>query len=166
MVPCIQTLGHLGQMLQWPTYGILKDTSDCILPGAQETYTLIAKMIRAVTTGLRSRRIHIGMDEAHGVSEGRYRQLFGYKDSTKVFVEHLSQVNYICHQLGLKPMIWSDMLFCLPAKNNALSGYYDLNSVIPEELTSSMPDDVDLVFWESVVPSPLPPCSASVGSLN
>lgn len=24
------------------------------------------------------------MDEAHGVSEGRYRQIFGYKDSTAV----------------------------------------------------------------------------------
>jgi len=42
------------------------------------------QMIRAISGPLRSRRIHIGMDEAHGVSEGRYRQLFGYKDSTQV----------------------------------------------------------------------------------
>jgi len=41
-------------------------------------------MISAISGPLRSKRIHIGMDEAHGVSEGRYRQLFGYKDSTQV----------------------------------------------------------------------------------
>lgn len=41
-------------------------------------------MIAAISGPLRSKRIHIGMDEAHGVSEGRYRQLFGYKESTKV----------------------------------------------------------------------------------
>jgi hypothetical protein len=45
-------------------------------------------MIRAITEPLRSKKIHIGMDEAHGVSEGRYRQLFGHKDSCQV-VRHL-----------------------------------------------------------------------------
>lgn len=105
-------------------------------------------MIKAVTGPLRSKKIHIGMDEAHGVSEGRYRAIFGYKDSTKVFVEHLHQVNAICGRLDMRPMIWSDMIFCLSAKNNALSGYYDLNSVLSDDLSASMPDDVDLVFWE------------------
>lgn len=41
-------------------------------------------MIRAATGPLRTKRIHIGMDEAHGVSEGRFRQIFGYQDSTQV----------------------------------------------------------------------------------
>lgn len=48
------------------------------------------QMIAAISGPLRSKRIHIGMDEAHGVSEGRYRQFFGYKDSTKV-VRYLYQ---------------------------------------------------------------------------
>lgn len=86
-------------------------------------------MIHAVTTPLRSKRVHIGMDEAHGVSEGRYRQLFGFKESTKVvgnawngclrelttrnplslqFTDHLRRVNEICVRKNLAPMIWSD----------------------------------------------------------
>lgn len=40
------------------------------------------------------------------------------------------------------------MLFCLPAKNNALSGYYDLSTVISEDLTSSIPPEVHTVFWD------------------
>lgn len=43
-----------------------------------------SQMIRSISGPLRSKRIHIGMDEAHGVSEGRYRQIFGYKDGTQV----------------------------------------------------------------------------------
>jgi hypothetical protein len=40
------------------------------------------------------------------------------------------------------------VLFCLPAKNNALSGYYDPNSVVTAELANSIPDEVGTVFWE------------------
>lgn len=65
-------------------------------------------MIASVTRPLRSKRIHIGMDETYGVSEGRYRQIFGYKDSTKVFVEHLNRVVDICRRANLQPMMWSD----------------------------------------------------------
>ncbi|GAA6032157.1 hypothetical protein JCM8097_007101 [Rhodosporidiobolus ruineniae] len=148
VVACIQTLGHLGQMLQWPKYGHLRDTAEVLIAETQETYEFINKMIRAISGPLRSRRIHIGMDEAHGVSEGRYRQMFGYKESTQVFTEHLRRVNAICQEHGLQPMIWSDMLFCLPAKNNALSGYYDPNSVVTQDLANSIPDEVSTVFWD------------------
>lgn len=70
-------------------------------------------------------------------------------------------------------MIWSDstsppsfslaaltkriVLFCLPAKNNALSGYYDPDSVVSAELSQSIPDECEMVFWEYV------PCYPSAG---
>lgn len=66
------------------------------------------------------------------------------------FTAHLRQVNKVCAAHGLQPMIWSDMLFCLPAKNNALSGYYDPNSVVTAELADSIPNNVQTVFWECV----------------
>jgi len=40
------------------------------------------------------------------------------------------------------------VLFCLPAKNNALSGYYDPNSVVTQDLTDSIPQDLGTVFWD------------------
>ncbi|GAA6062888.1 hypothetical protein JCM10212_002110 [Sporobolomyces blumeae] len=148
VIPCIQTLGHLGQMLQWPKFGTLRDTAEVLLAESAETYAFIEKMIKAISGPLRSKRIHIGQDEAHGVSEGRYRQLFGYKEATKVFTDHLRRVNDICRASGLEPMIWSDMLFCLPAKNNQLSGYYDPNSVVTQDLADSIPSDLSTVFWD------------------
>lgn len=40
------------------------------------------------------------------------------------------------------------VLFCLPAKNNQLSGYYDPNSVVTQDLTDSIPSDLGTVFWD------------------
>lgn len=156
VIPCIQTLGHLGQMLQWPRYGGMRDTHEVLLVGSEEVYAFIEKMIVSITSPLKSKRIHIGMDEAHGVSEGRYRQLFGHHDSTVVFTNHLRRVNEICKKHGLKPMIWSDMLFCLEAKNNSLGAYYDSNHLISPELVQSIPPEIDLVYWDYYHTTPEP----------
>jgi len=43
------------------------------------------------------------------------------------------------------------VLFCLPAKNNQLSGYYDPNSQISSELTDAIPSGISTVFWECVL---------------
>ncbi len=75
-----------------------------------ETYLLIEKMIQTMSRAFRSRRIHIGMDEAHGIGEGRYRQIFNNtrKEPHEIFVEHLKKVAAICEKHGLQPLIWSD----------------------------------------------------------
>ncbi|KAJ1645718.1 hypothetical protein LPJ64_002735 [Coemansia asiatica] len=150
VVACIQTLGHLGQMLQWPRYAGLRDTNEVILSRMPETYEFLEKLIRTVSMPLRSRRIHIGMDEAYGVGEGRFRALFGAQEGTAIFVEHLARVHAICGQLGLRPMIWSDMLFCLAAKSNALYAYYDQSNNPAEAFkkVEGIPQDIDLVFWD------------------
>ncbi|KAF9294351.1 hypothetical protein BGZ88_003994 [Linnemannia elongata] len=145
LVPCIQTLGHLGQMLQWPKYHIYRDTNEVLLANWDETYNFIERMITTISSPLRSKRIHVGLDEAAGVGEGRYRQIFGYEDPTRVFLHHLKRVQDICKRLELKPMIWSDMLFTLANKNNSLAGYYDGGT---PQLTDNLPPDIDLVYWD------------------
>ncbi|KAJ1989689.1 hypothetical protein H4R33_001983 [Dimargaris cristalligena] len=148
VIPCIQTLGHLGQILQWPRFAHVRDTSEVLLSKFDETYELIEKMVRSVTAPFRSKRIHIGMDEAHGVGEGRFREFYGHEEGTKIFVDHLKRVTDICRTMDLKPMIWSDMLFCLAAKNNALHAYYDQNNTAASEhVIDCLPPDLELVFW-------------------
>jgi hexosaminidase len=63
MFPCIQTLGHLGQILQWPAYHKLRDTSEVLLALDERTYSFIEKMIKAASSCFRSKKIHVGMDE-------------------------------------------------------------------------------------------------------
>src|SRR5687768_17416729 len=81
IVPCIQTLAHLEHFLKWSTGGRdLVDTKGVLLVGSDATYQLIEKMITAISVPLRSKRIHIGMDEAMGVGRGRYLDLYGHHD--------------------------------------------------------------------------------------
>jgi len=145
MIPCIQTLGHCEQMLQWPAYKELQDTSRVLLAEEDRTYAFIEKMIRAVSGPFRSDRIHIGMDEAWDLGQGRYRELKGEKRTFDIMNAHLARVREICAGLGLKPIIWSDMYFRLGSK---IHSYYDPEWTIPEDVVDDIPKDVQLVYWD------------------
>lgn len=144
VIPCIQTLGHLEQILRWPAYRDVKDTSSVLLAGGR-TYELLERMIRAASEPFRTDRIHVGMDEAHDLGRGRYLDTFGYRRNFEIFSEHLSEVIKICRRLGLRPMIWSDMYFRMGSETG---DYYDPKSVIPEEVVAKIPEGVQLVYWD------------------
>ena len=145
LIPCIQTLGHLEQTLQWPPHFKYRDTSNVILTGEEETYALLRRMIKAASGCVRSRRIHLGMDEAESLGKGKFREKFGSKPQLQIFNEHLERVRDICREEGLKPMIWSDMYFKLGSPTHQ---YYDMNWQLPPDLSSSLPQEVQLVFWD------------------
>ena len=150
VIPCIQTLGHLGQVLQWPQYVSMRDTSEVLLAESEQTYEMLDKMITHITRPFRSKRIHLGMDEAHGIGYGRYSVIFGnqnHKDPNQIFVEHLQRVNDICLRKGLKPMIWSDMLFSL--SRNAPYWTHDGQSTSEHAMPATgIPNNMDLVYWD------------------
>lgn len=114
--------------------------------GLKETYVLIEKMIDAVSGVFRSKRIHLGMDEAQGVFSGRCKSLFPSKDATQMFVEHLVAVNDLCVAKGLVPFIWSDMIFAVSGGDYSLKGYYETSA--PLEMCSKLPKNVNLVYWD------------------
>ena len=145
LVPCIQTLAHLGQILQWPAYSDMRDTGGCLIAEERRTYELIEKMIAAVSSGVSSERIHVGMDEAHGIGTGRYRDRHGVKPPFDILNDHLKKVRGICRKLGLKPMIWSDMYFRL---GSASGSYYDGKTSIPRKIIDRIPKGVDFVYWD------------------
>lgn len=145
LIPCIQTLGHLEQVLQWPCYHHLKDTDGVLLAGDQETEAFIEKMISAASAPFRSNRIHIGMDEAHGIGSGNYRLRNGLRPPFEILCEHLQKIVATCKRLNLKPMIWSDMFFRLGSKTNS---YYDQEATIFPSASELIPEDVQLVYWD------------------
>ena len=144
LVPCIQTLAHLAQFLQWRDVSHLRDTHDVILIDDPETYAFIEAEIRAISGCVRTRRIHIGMDEAHGVGLGRYFEKHGPVDRFALLNRHLGRVVDICHKYGLKPMMWSDMFFRLGSAKN---DYYDPEVRVPDRVIETLPP-VDMVYWD------------------
>ena len=146
LIGCMQTLGHMQQILRWTgAYGQIRDTASVMRVDAPETHKLIGKMLDFWRDNLRSRRIHVGMDETHDLGRGRYMDENGYKNGFSLFTEQLNLVNKACQERGLQPMIWSDMFFRL---GNPKQEYYDLNSKIPAEVRAQIPENVQLVYWD------------------
>lgn len=145
VIPCIQTLGHLEQILQWPAYAKSKDVNGVLMIGEEATYDLIRKMLHTLKTCFRSKRIHIGMDEAHGVGTGNYLTKNGWRRPFDILNEHLRKVVQLCRESDLNPMIWSDMYFRIGSKTH---DYYDRETVIPQDVSDSISPDVDLVYWD------------------
>ena len=143
LVPCIQTLGHLQTVLQWPCYVPLRETADILLADEPATYTLIRRMLTACRDTFSSRCIHIGMDEAEMVGRGRHYEKWGDCNRFDLLCRHLDKVTEICRELGLEPMIWSDMFFKL-----ANDGDYRGHNPIPPEIVARFPADVRPVYWE------------------
>ena len=145
MIGCIQTLAHMEQILKWSEYAAIKDTSNVMLIGEKKTYTLLEKMIRHFAHHYRSRRIHIGMDEAQHFGRGRYMDIHGYKPGFDLFSEHLQKVVKLCKKYGLEPMLWSDMYFAMGSKSG---DYYDTACRIPPRVKAKIPKDARLVYWD------------------
>ncbi|MBT9143322.1 MAG: hypothetical protein DDT29_01722 [Dehalococcoidia bacterium] len=145
MIPCIQTLGHLEQILKWPAFWAQKDTSGVLLVDEEKTYELIEKMIVTWKNSVESKRIHVGMDEAHDIGRGRFYDFHGDERHFDIFNRHLGKVVSICRKHGLKPMIWSDMYFRMGDKNG---DYYGKDTVIPEDVAKAIPKGTELVYWD------------------
>ncbi len=144
MIPCIQTLGHMGNYLKWPAAESVKDTAAVLLADSEETYTFLDEIISAASRPYRSKRIHLGMDEAWDLGRGAYISKHGYKAPFDIFVRHLNRVVDITNKYGLVPMIWSDMIFRINHPNNE---YYKKEIVIPDEIKAQIPKEVEMVYW-------------------
>lgn len=144
LVPCVQTLAHLEQFLQWDVNRDIKD-NDCVLMiDEPKTYAWIRVALTALRRCFRTNRIHIGMDEAHGVGLGEYYQKHGAVNRFELLNRHLNRVVDICKELGFKPIMWSDMFYRLGSKNN---DYYDTDAVVPKSAIAQIPD-VALCYWD------------------
>ncbi|MEK6794751.1 MAG: beta-N-acetylhexosaminidase [Spirochaetota bacterium] len=145
MFPCIQTLAHLRRALQWPQYESVRDTETVLMVGEEKTYELIDKLVGAAMLPYKSKRVHVGMDEAWDLGQGNYLRKNGYKTHFELMRDHLSRVMGIFRSHGTKPMMWSDMFFRAGSKTGA---YYDLDVVVPEDVKAVIPSDMQLVYWD------------------
>ena len=145
LIPCIQTLGHLTNVLRWDKMAELKDTNSVLLVGNEKVYQFIEDMIASASKPYRSNRIHIGMDEAMDLGLGRYLQQNGFRHGFDLMTEHLDRVMEIIEKHNLEPMMWSDMYFRLASKTK---DYYDLDGLVPEDVMSAVPKNMGLIYWD------------------
>ena len=144
-VPCIETLAHMEHILRWSVFGSVKNSKTTLLVDEEKTYALIEEMIKVCRRCFKTDNIHIGMDEATDLADGRYRVKFGDKSRFEVFSKHLEKVVGICKKYSFRPMIWCDMYFHICSKTGI---YCDPSTEFPENVKESVPDDVTMVYWD------------------
>ena len=147
-VPCIQTLAHLSAFVKWGVKEVqeLRDVEDILLIGEEKVYNLIEGMFKTMSQ-LRTRKINIGMDEAHLVGLGRYLIQHGFQNRSLLMCQHLERVLDIADKYGFHCQMWSDMFFKLMSAD----GQYDRDVEIPEETRvylDQLKDRVTLVYWD------------------
>ncbi len=145
IVASIQVLGHLEKVLRFPEYASLQDSPSCLLAGEEKTYELIGKMLQTIGRCLRSRMVIVGMDETHGLGEGRYRQKNGVRRPLDIFLEHLQRVHALARESGLEIALYSDMLFSYSSPRHV---YLDPEEAPDPEICARLPEDAGLIYWD------------------
>lgn len=142
LIPCIQTLAHLNAIFRWGKYP--RDCEDILRTNDERTYELINDMFATLSQCFRSKKIHIGMDEAVMLGRGKYLTMNGYEPVYDIMKRHLARVCEIAKKYDYEVMIWSDMFF-RPWNNGA---YTVPKSQIPKEFVDALPESVIPVYWD------------------
>lgn len=144
LIPAVQTLAHFTNAVKLKEYAEITDVNDILLIGNERTYRLIDNIFATVAENFTSKRVNIGMDEAHLVGLGRYLDLHGYTDRYDLLVGHLERVSEIAKKYGLELHMWSDMFFRLTNKGE----YYSRTPVVSDKAKNSIPSNVCPVYWD------------------
>ncbi len=150
IVPCIQTLAHVNALMRWEKYRNMRDTDDILLAGDERTYALIDRMFASLSVSLRSRKIHLGMDEAHMVGLGKYLDIHGYENRHEILLRHMARVCEIAKKYGYEPMMWEDMFFRLSFNGS----FFVINKGKPndrhiaKEVIEKIPEEMTMVYWD------------------
>ena len=144
MIPCLECYGHMNRYLIWPEAKPIKDTETVLLAREEETFRFVEQLITTVCGCFRSKRIHIGMDEAWDMGRGKFLDKHGYVPPTEIFAEYMERLIEITRKHGLSPMMWGDMYF--RASNIPYGGDPD-NCTIAPEVVAHIPGEMELVYW-------------------
>ena len=144
IIPCVQALAHLNGALRWNKIPI--DTDDIMLVDDERTYEMIDHMFASLSKNFKTRKLHVGMDEAYMLGRGKHLDIHGYQPISEIMKRHLDRVVKIAKDHGYEQiMLWSDMY--LRAFNG---GNYFLNDYkkVPKEVIDAIPEGVIPVYWD------------------
>lgn len=146
LIPCIQTLAHLGTIFRHGAYAGIKDIDDILLVDDDRTYELIENMFRTLAECFTTRNVHIGMDEAYMLGKGKYLEKHGLKDKAEIVAKHLSRVLAIADKYGFRCEMWGDMYVC--AAFGGIGGRYENSKDEAERVSKLVPHGLKLCYWD------------------
>ena len=146
IIPCIQTLAHLRSFARWRKANF--EINDTLMVDDPRTYELVEKMIKTVSECFKTRRIHIGMDEAWELGRGNHLTKYGYEDGISMMKRHLERVNAIVEKYGCRAIIWSDMFIRPWSKGKYVHLGDEGVKEVPKDAIEAVPEGVEFVYWD------------------
>lgn len=135
LIPCIQTLAHFDQFLSIDVSRDQYMDIDNILDiSSPNVHRLLRQMIESLSSIFRSRRIHIGMDEAYHLGRGRYADVHGLRSKHDIMAEHMEFMRKLCMEYNLRPIVWDDMFVRYQTR-------FDTGR-------RPIPEGIDLMYWD------------------
>lgn len=110
MFPCIQTLGHMEQVLKFGKYGKIADNKTVMNVLSEDTYAFVEKTIVNAAKPYKSKLIHIGTDEPWGIGRGHSLNFDKPVKPGELYARHVRRAAGICEKHSLKPIIWGDYI--------------------------------------------------------
>ncbi len=144
MIPCIQTLAHMPDALRWAVYDDIRDYDGCLLVGEDKTYRFLDDIIRNATSPFRTKKVHIGMDEAWHLGTGQYLRKNGYRKTGDIIKNHLDRLIEIIRKYDLEPMMWDDMYFYAFGDGTYRQTAYP----VPQEVKDMVPPEMRCIYWD------------------
>ena len=139
IIPSIQAMGHLENVLKHKEYAHLAETSRyySIAPVLKESYTFLENIISDISEIFDSEYINIGCDEVWDIGQGKSMQYAKKIGGDKeLFLQHIVKIKKIVNKHNKKVMMWGDMLIkykdhfkSLPKDIVILNWYYEDISV-------------------------------------
>lgn len=122
VIPLVQTFGHLEFALKLPEFTDLRElphSPQALCPSLNDSVALVAAMVEQV---LRlhpgAQYLHIGCDEVYSLGQcARCERHMAVRNLTKdrLFLEHVEKLVALVAKLGVRPIMWDDMLRAMDA---------------------------------------------------
>jgi hypothetical protein len=144
LIPCIQTLAHLGNIFKHQKYQALRENDNILYIGEEEVYGFIDKMLYSVKQCFSSPKINLGMDEANNCGLGKMLFKKGYQPKEKLMSRHIKRVSDLAEKYGFDCRVWYDQ-FAWSAYGD---DFYGGTRLLHPEFCENFPKNVALIYWD------------------
>ena len=142
LIPCVQMLAHLKVTIRWGE--LPRDTEDILLVDDKGTYAYIERVFETMSECFRTRRMHIGLDEADMLGRGRYLQTHEYESHLVILRRHMEKIQSIAAKYRYSLIVWSDMFF----RDLVTPGHSIDKMVLPDYIKESLPEGIIPAYWD------------------
>jgi hexosaminidase len=118
LVPSLQSLGHMDQILRLPRYAPLAETESrwTLAPALPGAAALLADLYAEYLPNFRSQRFNANCDEPFDLGRGRSAARARELGPGGLYLEHVRRVRDLAAAHGKRTLIWADVVHAHPER--------------------------------------------------